>query len=55
MKPKQQSLATVFRLPEDLKKYLKHMAVDHGRTLNAEVIERLQESRQREEQGRPQP
>lgn len=37
------------RLPEDLKKWLKHKAVDNLRSLNSELVTRLQESKAREE------
>jgi len=33
------------RLPEDLKTWLKHQAVDNHRSLNAELIHRLEQSR----------
>lgn len=32
------------RLPPELKKKLAHSAVDHGRSMNAEIIERLDKS-----------
>lgn len=35
---------TQFRIPTELKKLLKHAAVDNGRSLNAEVIQRLKAS-----------
>lgn len=33
------------RLPEDLKTWLKHQAVDNRRSLNSELIHRLEQSR----------
>lgn len=40
------------RLPDELKQWLKHRAVDNHRSLNAEINVRLEESRRREESGR---
>lgn len=37
------------RLPDDLKQYLKHRAVDNRRSLNAELIVRLEASRRQDE------
>lgn len=37
------------RFPDDLKTWLKHKAIDNGRSMNSEVVFRLQESRRREE------
>lgn len=37
------------RLPEDLKQWLKHKAVDNFRSLNSEIIARLEQSRKLEE------
>lgn len=39
------------RLPDDLKTWLKHRAVDNKRSLNSEVVSRLEESRRREQQA----
>lgn len=39
------------RLPDDLKQYLKHQAVDNRRSLNAEIIVRLEASRRLDEAG----
>lgn len=33
------------RLPDELKQWLKHQAVDNRRSLNAEIVMRLEESR----------
>ena len=37
------------RIPEDLKQWLKHKAVDNFRSLNSEIIARLEQSRKAEE------
>lgn len=37
------------RLPEELKKWLKHKAVDNYRSLNGEIVARLEQSRKAEE------
>lgn len=37
------------RLPEDLKVWLKHRAIDNRRSMNSEVTFRLEDSRRREE------
>ncbi|WP_404299822.1 Arc family DNA-binding protein [Alicycliphilus denitrificans] len=37
------------RLPQDLKDWLKHRAIDNRRSFNSEVVARLEESRSREE------
>lgn len=42
---------TPVRLPGDLRIWLKHKAIDNGRSLNLEITERLEESRVREEKG----
>lgn len=39
------------RMPQDLKDWLKHQAVDNRRSLNSEVVKRLEESRVRQAQG----
>ncbi|MGC0154851.1 Arc family DNA-binding protein [Chromobacterium vaccinii] len=41
---------TSMRLPEELKLWLQHKAVDNRRTLTSEVIARLEESRKQEEE-----
>ena len=38
------------RLPQDLKDWLKHRAIDNRRSMNSEVVVRLEESRARERQ-----
>lgn len=37
------------RLPDDLKRWLKHKAVDNFRSLNSEIVARLEQSRKAEE------
>ncbi|MBJ2155300.1 Arc family DNA-binding protein [Variovorax sp. IB41] len=36
------------RLPQDLKNWLKHQAIDNKRSMNGEVVARLEESRARQ-------
>lgn len=45
---KSQQTPTPIRMPDDLKKWLRHQAVDNSRSLNEEIIQRLQDSRTRE-------
>jgi hypothetical protein len=37
------------RIPQDLRKWLKHQAVDSGRSLNAEIVHLLNEHRAQKE------
>lgn len=37
------------RIPDDLRQWLKHRAVDNRRSLNAEIVVRLEESRRRQD------
>jgi len=37
------------RLPEDLKAWLQHQAIDNRRSLNSEILVRLEQSRQQQE------
>lgn len=37
------------RVPEDLKTWLKHQAIDNRRTLNSEVLVRLERARDQQE------
>lgn len=37
------------RLPQDLKDWLKHKAIDNRRSFNSEVLTRLEESRRTEQ------
>lgn len=39
------SPALMVRLPQELKDWLKHQAIDNRRTLNSEVLLRLEQSR----------
>lgn len=48
--PKQDKIhAAVQRLPYDLAQWLKHKAVDNHRSLNAEILHRLEQGRKTEE------
>lgn len=40
---------TGVRIPPDLRKWLKHEAVDNMRSLNSEIVARLEESRAQQE------
>lgn len=40
---------TPVRMPDELRMWLKHRAVDNYRSMNSEVVARLEESRRREE------
>lgn len=40
---------TPVRIPEELKQWLKHKAVDNFRSLNSEIVARLEQSRKAEE------
>lgn len=39
------------RLPQELKDWLKHRAIDNRRSFNSEVIQRLEESRAQQLKG----
>lgn len=39
------------RLPDEMRKWLKHQAVENDRSLNAEIYNRLKDSRKRQEEG----
>lgn len=43
------SPAVMVRMPDALKRWLKHQAVDNRRSLNGEVLHRLEQSRQEQE------
>lgn len=43
------------RIPAELKQWLKHKAVDNFRSLNSEIIARLEQSRKAEEAQHAQP
>lgn len=47
------SPAVLVRLPEEFKAWLKHQAIDNRRSLNSEVLARLEKSRQEQEPGVP--
>lgn len=38
------------RLPQDLRDWLKHRAIDNRRTVNSEVLARLEQSREAQEE-----
>lgn len=40
---------TLVRLPEDLKEWLKKRAAENFRSVNGEIVARLEESRKREQ------
>jgi hypothetical protein len=42
------SPALMVRLPDELKRWLKHQAIDNRRSTNSEVVVRLEESRARQ-------
>lgn len=46
---------TKIKLAEDLKQYLKHQAVDNGRSLAQEISERLERSRRIDEAAAQEP
>lgn len=55
MKDARKAPAVMLRLPQEMKDWLKHQAIDNRRTLNSEVLHRLELSRkQQEAQGAPQ-
>jgi|GEM_PF-1573328 len=43
------SPAVMVRVTEEMKVWLKHQAIDNRRTLNAEILYRLEQSRKAEE------
>lgn len=45
MKKAQQISPTPVRVPPDLKRWLQHEAVDNHRSLNSEILHRLEQSR----------
>lgn len=46
-----ESPAVMVRMPDALKRWLKHQAVDNRRTLNGEVLYRLEKSREEQEKA----
>ncbi|MDP9908247.1 hypothetical protein J2W27_000340 [Variovorax boronicumulans] len=51
MKEARKAPAVMLRLPQELKDWLKHRAIDNRRSLNDEVLVRVEESRARERQA----
>lgn len=51
MKGARQLIPSPIRLPQDLKEWLKEKAEGNFRSMNSEVVARLEESRKKEEQG----
>ncbi|MGE8318344.1 MAG: Arc family DNA-binding protein [Comamonas sp.] len=51
MKGNKQRAPSPVRIPEDLKQWLKHRAVDNFRSLNSEIVARLEASRQADQQS----
>lgn len=49
MKQDKQRPPSPVRIPEGLKQWLKHKAVDNFRSLNSEIVARLEQSRKAEE------
>jgi hypothetical protein len=49
MKASRKTPSSPIRMPTELKAWLKHRAIDNGRSLNSEVLARLQQSRVQEE------
>lgn len=50
MKDRHQLAPSPVRLPPDLKRWLQHQAVDAGWSLNKEILARLEQSRQAQEE-----
>jgi hypothetical protein len=44
----EQTKPTPVRMPDDLRIWLKHQSVDNRRSLNAEIVDRLEQSRRRQ-------
>ena len=49
MQAQRQVSPTPVRMPDELRMWLKHKAIDNYRSMNSEVVARLEESRRREE------
>jgi Arc-like DNA binding domain len=45
MKDSNKATPTPLRIPDDLKTWLKHQAIDNRRSLNSELLHRLEQSR----------
>ncbi len=43
------SPAAMLRLPDELKRWLHHQAIDNRRSLNSEILVRLEQSRKQQE------
>lgn len=51
MKDSRKVMPTPIRLPDELKTWLKHQAIDNRRSLNSEIQVRLEQSRAQQTQG----
>lgn len=51
MKDARQIPPISMRIPDDLKTWLKHQAIDNRRSLNSELLSRLEQSRTLQTQG----
>jgi hypothetical protein len=51
MKIGRDSPAAMLRMPQDLKVWLQHRAIDNLRSLNSEIVHRLKQSREQEQKG----
>lgn len=49
MKNARQAPQTGLRLPQELKDWLAHRAIDNHRSMNGEIVARLEDSKRREE------
>ena len=50
MENERKIINATLRMPKNLNKYLKHRAVDNFRSLNSEIIARLEESKKQDKQ-----
>lgn len=50
MKDARKSPAVMLRLPVELVQWFKHQAIDNRRSLNGELLHRLEDSKKRQEQ-----
>jgi len=51
MKGNAKLIPSPIRMPQSLKDWLKHQAIDNRRSLNSEILARLEESQRRESRG----
>ena len=51
LKDARTSPGVMVRLPEELKSWLKHQAIDNRRSLNGEILIRLEQSRAQQQQA----